>query len=101
MRGLMIVLWALWGGLAHAEGEPSGEFDYYVLALSWSPNWCAREGDARGAAPVGAERVREGRLVADCLHRLLPACGQGLAPVGRLSGRYERPAYARLRVAKT
>ncbi|MGX9356438.1 ribonuclease T2 family protein [Roseobacteraceae bacterium S113] len=49
MRGLMIVLLALWGGLAHAEGEPSGEFDYYVLALSWSPNWCAREGDARGA----------------------------------------------------
>ncbi|MEM9855625.1 MAG: ribonuclease T2, partial [Pseudomonadota bacterium] len=24
-------------------------FDYYVLALSWSPNWCALEGAARGA----------------------------------------------------
>jgi ribonuclease T2 len=24
-------------------------FDYYVLALSWSPNWCLREGDARRA----------------------------------------------------
>lgn len=32
---------------AWAEGEKAGEFDYYVLALSWSPNWCAREGDAR------------------------------------------------------
>ncbi|WP_435660150.1 ribonuclease T2 family protein [Leisingera caerulea] len=35
--------------LAAAEGEPAGEFDYYVLALSWSPNWCAQEGDARNA----------------------------------------------------
>ncbi len=32
-----------------ARGEKSGAFDYYVMALSWSPNWCALEGDARGA----------------------------------------------------
>lgn len=32
---------------ADAEGEIAGDFDYYVLALSWSPNWCAMEGDAR------------------------------------------------------
>lgn len=25
-------------------------FDYYVLALSWSPSWCALEGDKRNAA---------------------------------------------------
>lgn len=30
-----------------ADGEKAGEFDYYVLALSWSPNWCALEGDAK------------------------------------------------------
>lgn len=30
-----------------AEGERAGDFDYWVLALSWSPNWCALEGDAR------------------------------------------------------
>ena len=35
-------------GTAHAEGEPAGEFDYYVLALSWSPTFCAPEGNARG-----------------------------------------------------
>lgn len=29
-----------------SEDTP-GEFDYYVMALSWSPNWCEREGDAR------------------------------------------------------
>lgn len=25
----------------------AGEFDYYVMALSWSANWCALEGDSR------------------------------------------------------
>ena len=35
---------------AGAEGERAGAFDYYVLALSWSPSWCAVEGNARGAA---------------------------------------------------
>ncbi|MGH1354603.1 MAG: ribonuclease T2 family protein [Thalassovita sp.] len=34
---------------AQADGEKSGAFDYYVLALSWSPNWCALEGDARNS----------------------------------------------------
>ncbi len=32
---------------AHADGEKAGEFDYYVMALSWSANWCAIEGDAK------------------------------------------------------
>lgn len=27
----------------------AGEFDYYVLSLSWSPNWCALSGDSRGS----------------------------------------------------
>lgn len=31
----------------HAEGEKAGDFDFYVLALSWSPSWCELEGDAR------------------------------------------------------
>lgn len=35
---------------ARAEGETAGEFDYYVLSMSWSPTWCALEGAARGAA---------------------------------------------------
>ena len=29
--------------------DVAGEFDYYVLALSWSPNWCRLEGDARNS----------------------------------------------------
>ncbi|WP_338551107.1 ribonuclease T2 [Roseovarius phycicola] len=37
-----------------ADNNRPGEFDYYVLSLSWSPNWCALEGDARGAAQCDA-----------------------------------------------
>ena len=32
-----------------AEGERAGDFDYFVVSLSWSPNWCLREGDARNS----------------------------------------------------
>ena len=31
----------------HADGEKAGDFDYYVMALSWTPNWCAYEGDRK------------------------------------------------------
>ena len=48
MRVLVVLLMVL-AAPALARGEKTGDFDYYVLALSWSPNWCAREGDARGA----------------------------------------------------
>lgn len=37
------------GGPASAAGEAAGDFDYYVLSLSWTPTWCALEGDSRGA----------------------------------------------------
>ena len=48
MRALLVGLLCL-AGAARADGERAGDFDYYVLALSWSPNWCAFEGDARDA----------------------------------------------------
>ncbi|WP_099827036.1 ribonuclease T2 family protein [Oceaniglobus indicus] len=47
MRFALILI--LWPCLSWAEGERAGDFDYYVLALSWSPTWCALEGDARNA----------------------------------------------------
>lgn len=43
------VLWLLWALPVWADGERAGQFDYYVLSLSWSPNWCATTGDARDA----------------------------------------------------
>jgi ribonuclease T2 len=53
LRGLWKALIALLAatGPALAEGGRAGEFDHYVLALSWSPAWCDREGDARGGEP--------------------------------------------------
>ena len=48
MIRLLLCLAAL-AGAARAEGERAGAFDYYVLSLSWSPTWCALEGDARGS----------------------------------------------------
>ncbi|MZR13644.1 ribonuclease T [Maritimibacter sp. DP07] len=47
MRALILLLCLT--GMARADGERAGNFDYYVLALSWSPNWCKLEGDARGS----------------------------------------------------
>lgn len=47
MRVLVALL--LGAGLAQADGEKAGDFDYYVMALSWSPTWCALEGDRRGS----------------------------------------------------
>ncbi len=44
-----IVVSTLAAPIAYAKGERSGKFDYYVLSLSWSPNWCAIEGDARNS----------------------------------------------------
>jgi len=52
MRVLLVLL--LWTSTALADGEKAGKFDYYVLALSWSPTWCALEGDARNSPQCDA-----------------------------------------------
>ncbi|MDM8164683.1 ribonuclease T2 [Roseovarius sp.] len=52
MRVLLVLL--LWASTALADGEKAGKFDYYVLALSWSPTWCALEGDARNSPQCDA-----------------------------------------------
>ena len=35
--------------------DNSGSFDYYVLSLSWSPNWCERQGAAQGSVQCAAK----------------------------------------------
>ncbi|MEZ5798077.1 MAG: ribonuclease T2 [Paracoccaceae bacterium] len=47
MRWIAAILAALLAGPVAAEGERAGDFDYYVMSLSWSSAWCALEGDAR------------------------------------------------------
>ncbi len=52
--------------------DVAGEFDYYVLSLSWSPNWCDLEGRERGS-PQCAEDADFGWV----LHGLWPQYERG------------------------
>jgi ribonuclease T2 len=68
MRQILLAIAALcWTAAAKAEGERAGEFDYYVLSLSWSSAWCALEGDARDDPQCDA-----GRGLTFILHGLWP-----------------------------
>ncbi len=55
---------------ARAEGERAGVFDYYVLSLSWSPTWCALEGEARNSPQCE-------RALGWVLHGLWPQYSRG------------------------
>lgn len=70
MRWIVALLFS--AGLAQADGERAGAFDYYVLSLSWSPNWCMHEGDAR-ESPQCAQGTGFGWV----LHGLWPQYEQG------------------------
>lgn len=54
MRRLICLLWLILAAPAWAEDQ-TGDFDYYLLSLSWSPNWCALTGDAQGAEQCGTD----------------------------------------------
>lgn len=83
MRFLVSALLALTlAAPVSAEGEKAGEFDYYVLALSWSPNWCAIEGDAKGSPQCDA-REDHGWI----LHGLWPQFHRGWPSYCRTSER--------------
>jgi len=64
---ILAALLALTAPAARAEGERAGDFDYYVMSLSWSSAWCALEGDAR-ADP----QCDDGRGLTFVLHGLWP-----------------------------
>jgi ribonuclease T2 len=70
MRWLFALL--LTTQLAQADGEAAGDFDYYVMSLSWSSNWCALEGDARDDPQCDA-----GRGLTFVLHGLWPQYEDG------------------------
>ncbi|MGR3466680.1 MAG: ribonuclease T2 family protein [Shimia sp.] len=54
LRCLLVLLWPF---AAFADGERAGDFDYYVLAMSWTPNFCALEGDSKDAPQCDAAGV--------------------------------------------
>ena len=68
-----VLIWLITAGFALADGEKAGEFDYYVLSLSWSPNWCALEGDARRSPQCDGARHDHGWI----LHGLWPQYHRG------------------------
>jgi ribonuclease T2 len=64
-------LWAAASGAA-ARGPQAGDFDYYVLALSWSPTYCGSE-----AGQDDAQQCGGGRRYAFVLHGLWPQWQRG------------------------
>lgn len=68
MRLFLLAIAALcWSGAARAEGERAGDFDYYVMSLSWSAAWCAIEGDSRNDP-----QCDDGKGLTFVLHGLWP-----------------------------
>lgn len=57
---------------AFADTKRAGEFDYYVLSLSWSPTWCALQGDAQKSPQCDL-----GRGFGFMLHGLWPQYATG------------------------
>ncbi len=76
MRKLLVILGLAFATPAptpaFADGERAGDFDYYVMSLSWSANWCAQTGDARGDPQCG-----RGRGLTWVLHGLWPQFENG------------------------
>src|SRR6476661_2195277 len=70
MRALSAAL-ALMTLAAPLRAQVAGDFDYYVLSLSWSPNWCATEGEA------GDAQCEPGAGYGWILHGLWPQYEEG------------------------
>lgn len=71
LLGLVMVVGVL--GLWVWQNQSKYAFDgYYVLAVSWTPSWCAQEGDARGDA-----RCADGSGAGWLVHGLWPQYASG------------------------
>ena len=68
------ILLAFAGSAAVAQRSEPGVFDYYVLALSWSPTYCADSGDRRNDPQCDG---KSGRPFAFVLHGLWPQYERG------------------------
>lgn len=83
MRHILLALaWLCAAPAARAEGERAGQFDYYVMALSWSAAWCALEGDDRRDPQCDA-----GRGLTFILHGLWPQNEEGWPSYCRTAAR--------------
>ena len=57
---------------SQADAQKPGRFDYYVLALSWSPSYCAGE-----AGQTDRQQCAPGRRFAFVVHGLWPQYAKG------------------------
>lgn len=74
--GIALFIWAFVAPAAAQDrvvrGGPAGDFDFYVLALSWSPGFCAVEGDEKGR-----DQCRPGANLGFVVHGLWPQNERG------------------------
>jgi ribonuclease T2 len=64
------------GGAAQAQAQDRpAQFDHYLLALTWTPEWCATEGAARGD-----DRCAPGARLGWIVHGLWPQHADGRWP---------------------
>ncbi|WP_299909725.1 ribonuclease T2 [uncultured Paracoccus sp.] len=72
LGGAILASAILTGGAALAREPVAGEFDYYVLSLSWSSGWCSATGDSRDA-----EQCEPGQGIDFVVHGLWPQYESG------------------------
>lgn len=68
IRKLVIVLFLLCSTSLYADGEP-GKFDYYVMSLSWSPDYCAY---IESKGKTDPNQCTDGKKLGFVLHGLWP-----------------------------
>ncbi|MDR3435822.1 ribonuclease T2 family protein [Telmatospirillum sp.] len=59
-----------------ADGPQAGDFDYFLLALSWSPEYCAQNEEKTAAQ----SQCRASRSLGFVVHGLWPELDRGRAP---------------------
>jgi ribonuclease T2 len=64
----------------HSDSEGTGQFDYYLLSLSWAPNYCA------GHPSDHSRECRIGGHQAFVLHGLWPQASRGQPPMSCSNG---------------
>jgi ribonuclease T2 len=95
LAAAFLILASLTSQARERRGAPAGDFDLYVLALSWSPGFCNSGGERREP-----EQCRTGARLGFVLHGLWPQYERGYPsfcePQGRAPQRADLDAAAGL-----